>query len=139
MNISLIIGLIAILWLIAVTVVMFLLYRIFKDLIKLTKEKEYTNTVKDLKTLTKDFELFKKISKNDIQRIGLVKFNSFKEAGGDNSFSLALLDGYKNGIIITSLHARERTRLYIKDVISGKVNMKLSEEEQKSLSKALEK
>lgn len=137
MNISLTLGIIAIVWLVVVTVILFILYRIFKDLIKLTKEKEYINTVKDLKELRNDFEYFKKLSKADIQKVGLVKFNSFKEAGGDNSFSLVLLDGNKNGIIITSLHARERTRLYIKDVNSGKVNIKLSDEEEKALKKAL--
>lgn len=137
MNISLTLGIIAIVWLVVVTVILFILYRIFKDLIKLTKEKEYINTVKDLKELRSDFEYFKKLSKADIQKVGLVKFNSFKEAGGDNSFSLVLLDGNKNGIIITSLHARERTRLYIKDVNSGKVNIKLSDEEEKALKKAL--
>ncbi len=139
MNISLILGVIAIVWLTITTILLFVLYRIFKELIKLTKDKEYINTVKDLKDLKKDFEEFKKISKFDIQKVGLIKYNSFKEAGGDNSFSLTLLDGNKNGIIITSLHARERTRLYIKDVISGKVNIKLSNEEEKSLKKALEK
>lgn len=137
MNISLTLGIIAIVWLVVVTVILFILYRIFKDLIKLTKEKEYINTVKDLKELRSDFEYFKKLSKADIQKVGFVKFNSFKEAGGDNSFSLVLLDGNKNGIIITSLHARERTRLYIKDVNSGKVNIKLSDEEEKALKKAL--
>ncbi len=137
MNISLILVIIAIIWLVLLSIILYFLYTTFKDLINLTKDKEYLNTVKEIKLLTKEFDNFKKISRNDIQKVGLVKFNSFKEAGGDNSFSLTLLDGNKNGIIITSLHARERTRLYIKDVISGKVNVKLSEEEEKSLKKTL--
>lgn len=137
MNISLILVVIAIIWLVLLSIILYFLYTTFKDLINLTKDKEYLNTVKEIKLLTKEFDNFKKISRNDIQKVGLVKFNSFKEAGGDNSFSLTLLDGNKNGIIITSLHARERTRLYIKDVISGKVNVKLSEEEEKSLKKTL--
>lgn len=137
MNISLILVMIAIIWLVLLSIILYFLYTTFKDLINLTKDKEYLNTVKEIKILTKEFDNFKKISRNDIQKVGLVKFNSFKEAGGDNSFSLTLLDGNKNGIIITSLHARERTRLYIKDVISGKVNVKLSEEEEKSLKKTL--
>jgi hypothetical protein len=139
MNISLTLGVIAIACSILVSGVLFYIFKTFKDLVKLTKEKEYINTVKDLKELRSDFENFKKISKLDLQKIGLTRFNSFKEAGGDNSFSLTLLDGHKNGIIITSLHTRERTRLYIKDVNSGKVNIKLSDEEGKSLKKALEK
>jgi hypothetical protein len=69
----------------------------------------------------------------------LVKYNPFNESGGDHSFSLALLDGNKNGIIITSLHTRERTRLYIKDVVLGKTKITLSKEEQKALQLSITK
>lgn len=137
MNINLTLSLIAIIWSILTTIAIVWIFFLFKNLIKLTKDKEFINNTKEIKELRSDFETFKKISKNDIQKVGLVKYNPFNEAGGDHSFSLALLDGNKNGIIITSLHTRERTRLYIKEVISGKVVLKLSEEEQKALQLSL--
>jgi hypothetical protein len=50
---------------------------------------------------------------------------------------LVLLDGNKNGIIITSLHTRERTRLYLKDVVEGSSKIELSKDESKALNLAI--
>ncbi len=137
MNINLNLAIIAIVWCLLITVVLVWLYFIFKTLIKFAKDKEILNNTKEIKQIKNDFEDFKKISQNDIQKTGLVKYNPFDEAGGNNSFSLALLDGNKNGIIITSLHARERTRLYVKEVSQGKSKLELSNEEQKALKLSL--
>src|SRR5882724_8818272 len=46
-----------------------------------------------------------------IQRINILRFNPFNETGGDNSFTLCLLDGNLNGIVMTGLHTREKTRV----------------------------
>lgn len=139
MNINLILSTIAIIWSVLLTVALFWLYPIFKDLIKIAKQKDFINNTKEIKEIKGDFEIFKTLSKNNIQKVGLVKFNPFNETGGDHSFSLALLDGHKNGIIITSLHTRERTRLYVKDVSSGKSKIELSSEEQKALQLSLKR
>lgn len=137
MNISLTLSVIAIVLSFLVSGVLVWLYLIFKDLIKISKQKDFINNTKEIKELRDSFESFKNISKSDIQKVGLVKFNPFNETGGDHSFSLALLDGHKNGIIITSLHTRERTRLYIKEIVSAKAKLELSKEEQKALQLSL--
>lgn len=72
-----------------------------------------------------------------IQKIGLVRFNPFKETGGDHSFSLAIMDGDGTGVILTGLHTRERTRLYVKAVKNGKSEFELSKEEELALKKVL--
>ena len=72
-----------------------------------------------------------------VKKIGLVRFNPFEELGGDHSFTLALLDGNENGFVLTGLHTRERTRVYIKPVKRGKSKYDLSKEEDKALKKAL--
>lgn len=113
------------------------IYFVFRDLISISKNKEFSNNSKEIKNLWSEVENIKNVSKLNIQSVGLAKFNPFDETGGEHSFSLALLDGNKNGIIITSLHTRERTRLYLKEVFSGKVKIKLSEEEQKALKLSL--
>jgi hypothetical protein len=56
--------------------------------------------------------------------------------GGDHSFSLALLDAHLTGFIITGLHTRERTRVYIKKIEEGKCKQDLSKEEREALKKA---
>jgi hypothetical protein len=68
----------------------------------------------------KSFEqLLKKIqlnSRQHFQKMGFVRFNLFDNAGGDQSFCLCLLTEDNDGIVITSLHGRESTRLYAKAV-----------------------
>lgn len=134
-------------WLTYISVV---LYRIFALFNKLTKGLEVTDLKSILeKVLVKESnnekiigELTKRINsveldgKLHVQKVGLVRFNPFKELGGDHSFSLAILDGEDSGVIITSLHSRDRTRVYMKEIINNKSETQLSVEEKKALSKA---
>ena len=119
MNISLTLVIIAIVWLVILTSFAVWTFLIFKDLIKISKNKEFSDNTKEIKNIWTDLKQFKENSKLNISRVGLAKYNPFKETGGNNSFSLVLLDANKNGIIITSLHTRERTRLYLKEVKLG--------------------
>lgn len=71
-------------------------------------------------------------SRLHIQQVTLKRFNPFSDTGGDQSFILALLDGNRDGVVITSLHSRENTRFYVKSVKGGQgVEHPLSKEEQK--------
>lgn len=75
-----------------------------------------------------------------IQHVGLVRFNPFSDTGGNQSFSLVLLDGHHNGIVISSLHGRDETRLFVKPVRNGKAGgHELSTEEQRAIHEALER
>lgn len=134
-------------WLIVISIV---LYRIFALFNKLTRGVEVT----DLKTILEKVlvkqtnnekiisELNKRLTgveldgKLHVQKVGLIRFNPFKELGGDHSFSLAILDGEDSGVVITSLHTRDRTRVYMKAIKNGKSDADLSEEEKKALVKA---
>jgi hypothetical protein len=72
-----------------------------------------------------------------IQKIGLVRFNPFKDTGGDQSFILSLVDGNNTGVIISGLYARSGTRWYAKRIVKGKsLEHELSEEEKKALREA---
>ena len=148
MNINLILGVIAIVWLLFLTSFIVWFYLSLKNILKDSKDKNFLKTfknieeiqqknLKDILNLNLDLDSFKKESRLNIQRVGLAKYNPFKETGGNNSFSLVLLDGNKNGIIITSLHTRERTRLYLKEVISGKPKIELSNDEEQALKESL--
>lgn len=148
MNINLILNAIAIAWLFILSSFLIWLVWILRNLVKDSKGKDFvkifksieeiqSSNSKEIASLRSDFSNLTKEALEHIQKVGLVKFNPFNETGGDHSFSLVLLDGNKNGIIITSLHTRERTRLYTKVVKSGKSAIELSNEESKALSQAL--
>src|SRR3989338_10332561 len=69
--------------------------------------------------ISKELEEFKENSKKNLQRIGMVRYNPFPEVGGDQSFSIAVLDGNNNGFVITSHYLRESSRVYAKPVENG--------------------
>lgn len=72
--------------------------------------------------------------KKHIQKIGLFRFNPFKDTGGDQSFILSLLDENSDGLVISSLFSRTGNRWYVKKVKTGKgVDVELSEEENKTI------
>ena len=71
------------------------------------------------------------------QKVGIVRFNPFADSGGDQSFSLSLLDGHGSGFVISSLHTRQETRIYLKPVLGGKaVGFVLSKEEEQAIKVA---
>ena len=64
-----------------------------------------------------------------VQGVGFVRFNTFEDTGGNQSFALALLDPAGDGVVLNSLHARNQTRLYAKSVRAGVAEGALSDEE----------
>jgi hypothetical protein len=70
------------------------------------------------------------------QRVGLVRYNPFEETGGNQSFALALLDAEGNGWVLSSLHARQGTRVYAKSIRGGRSDAALSEEESAAIRQA---
>ena len=70
------------------------------------------------------------------QKIGIVKYDAFKEMGGKLSFSLCLLDDENNGFILTSMHTREGCYTYVKEIIKGESFVVLAAEERRALEEA---
>lgn len=72
-----------------------------------------------------------------VQCVGIVKYDAFDNVGNKLSFSLALLDKFKNGVIITSIYGRDFTTLYGKPITYGKSDYQLSDEELEAVDRAL--
>ena len=71
------------------------------------------------------------------QKVGLVKYDAFKEIGGKLSFVLVLLTANNDGFILNSMHStREGCYTYTKEVVNGEAFVILSEEEQQALEEA---
>jgi hypothetical protein len=93
---------------------------------------------KNLKILDKDIQELFNISNQinnlafrGFHKIGLVRFNPFKDVGGDQSFSIAVLNGKNNGFTISSLFTREGARVYSKSVVGGEAEKYPFTEEEK--------
>lgn len=120
-------------------------YSVFTEgMSKKTLEEVLSNIVKDQRVTKKDIDYLTHRCDNiekdgllHIQKIGLIRFNPFKDTGGDQSFILSLIDAKETGVVITALYSRSGTRWYAKRVVNGKgAEHELSEDEKKSLSKA---
>jgi hypothetical protein len=87
---------------------------------------EVSKELKDIKAKSNFF----------MQKVGMIRFNPFKEVGGDQSFSLAILDGSDSGVVITSYYSRKENRIYGKPIKNGSSDYPLSEEEVLAIEKA---
>jgi predicted Holliday junction resolvase-like endonuclease len=74
-----------------------------------------------------------------IQKIGIVRYNAFKDTGSELSFALALLDENNSGVVLNGIYSREMSNIYAKQIVGGKTSNKLSEEEEKALDRAIKK
>ena len=72
-----------------------------------------------------------------VQHFALERYDAFEDMHGQQSFSVALIDGRGNGTVITSLQNRQGTRCYGKSVVNGEAQQSLSTEEQQVLVEAL--
>ena len=92
----------------------------------------------DLDKLKDHLSEVEQIGLKHVQRVQLIRYNPYDDTGGDQSFSLALLDDKGNGIVVTSLHARSGTRVFAKPILLGKgTKHHLSEEEEKVVQAAI--
>ena len=91
---------------------------------------------KEIKRILNEIAIIQKEGLRHIQKLGLVRYNPFKDTGGDHSFSLSVLDGNGNGFVLTGLHTRDRTRFYLKSIKDGFASKELSQEEARSVELA---
>ena len=70
-------------------------------------------------------------------KMGIVKYDAFKEMGGNLSFTLCLLDDVNTGFILNTMHGRDSSYTYIKEIIKGEAYATLGEEEKEALEKAI--
>ncbi len=71
------------------------------------------------------------------QKIGIVRYNAFKDTGSDLSFALAILDAYNNGVVLNGIYARESSNIYAKPIENGESKYILSNEEKEAIDKAI--
>ena len=84
-----------------------------------------------------EYKSARKMAEKSVQKIGVVRFNAFDNTGSDLSFAVAMLDSFGDGVVISSLFARDETRTYAKPVEKGQSKYHLSDEEREAITKAL--
>jgi hypothetical protein len=99
---------------------------------------------KDIREMERDINLIESnISSLDtkltfaIQKIGFIRYNAFDGIGSELSYSIALLDNFQNGFVLTSIYGRESSISYAKPLKNGECNIPLSAEELIAIDRAI--
>ena len=104
--------------------------------------KVYINKVEKVENDNKEIveyceDLNKELSKS-IKKVGIVRYNAFKDTGSDLSFALALLNDNNDGVVLNGIYSREMSNIYEKPIKAGKSTYTVSEQEQEAINKAIE-
>ncbi len=97
-----------------------------------TVEQENQNLINNSKQINKNVD-------RCFQKIGLVRYNAFKDVGSDLSFALAILNNENDGIVLNGIYSRETSNIYAKPIKNGESTYTLSEEEKEAIKKAINK
>ena len=95
--------------------------------------------LKELKQFAKDMREYlttvEKRLQTSIQAVEVVRYNPFKGtgSGGNNSFSTALLTEKGDGVVLTSMYARDRISIFAKPVKVFASEFELSDEEREAI------
>ena len=98
-----------------------------------------SSNLKDLQSFRGDMETYltdveKRLQKS-VQSVHTVRFNPFKGTGGggNQSFATTLLNEHGDGVIISSLYARDHVSVFSKPIKKHSSEHELTEEERESL------
>lgn len=97
---------------------------------------QFQELEKRFEKIAEEFENMKKENCFFIKKVGIIRFNPFSDTGGNQSFSIVLLNSNDDGVIITSLYSREGNRVYGKPIRGGTSEYPLSNEEKEAIEKA---
>lgn len=103
--------------------------------------KVYMDRVQKVEDLNKEIiqycERLDKTVDTCIQKIGIVRYNAFKDVGSNLSFTLALLDNNNNDVVLNGIYSRDNSNIYAKPIKDGKSEYILSDEEKEAIEKAI--
>lgn len=105
------------------------------EIVNLFQDINYLKEITD--TNRKEIKNIYKKMRFTYQKLGIVKYDAFKQMGGMLSFSLALLNEDNDGFIINSVHSSDGCYSYTKVIENGKCKLALGEEEQQALDMAM--
>ncbi len=71
-----------------------------------------------------------------IRDVAVYRYDALEEMTGRLSFSVAMINGLGDGIVLTSINGRTETRTYVRPVRAGKSSQQLSPEEEQAVRAA---
>lgn len=143
------IDVVLLIWLGIISIFLYRAINHYRQLTKNVKGENLQNILEDI-VKKQDF-LMGQVSKNaarldtleeeekhHFQNMAVIRFNPFKDTGGNQSFVLTFLTKKGDGVVLSNLYARTGSRWYIKTIKGGKsTEIELSKEEEEAVKNAL--
>ena len=102
--------------------------------------KIYIQDVKEIKRDNSEIKAYYTKLDDDIssciQKAGILRYNAFRDVGGDLSFTMALLDREDNGIVLNGIYGSESSNIYAKPIKKRQSTYQLSDEEKYAIELA---
>lgn len=84
----------------------------------------------------RDAELAERLE-GAVTHCAVIRYDAMGEQTGRQSSSVALLNSYRSGVVLSAILHRDHARLYAKQIVAGRSEFELSPEEQEALQTAL--
>jgi hypothetical protein len=97
---------------------------------------EVQQALETVSALEQRTETLEQAQPRALQWLGSIRFNPFRHTGGAQSFALALVDDKGDGLVLSSLHARDNTRVYAKPLHKWTSEHMLTDEEKQAIERA---
>jgi uncharacterized Ntn-hydrolase superfamily protein len=91
------------------------------------------------KVLNTRVETLEKKMTQAVRAVDTVRFNPFADQGSNQSFATALLDESGNGVVLSSLYARDRVSVFAKPVTNSTSTYELTVEEKQTIENSKKK
>ena len=72
-----------------------------------------------------------------VSKTAIVRYDAYENSGGHQSASVAMLDSFRTGVVISAIQGRDYARIYVKELDRGRASVALSPEEQEAVDRAM--
>ena len=105
----------------------------------LAHQNNLSNLNNQLTNLSSKTDSLTTLSNAGLNKVGMIRFNPFKNLGGNQSFSIAFLNSHHNGLVISSIYSNDGSRFYSKTIAGGKSQKQypLTKEEEQAITIAI--
>lgn len=103
-----------------------------EDLIRKTNQ-DLEDLTRSRTEIKKDILAIREKMRHHIRGVKTIRFNPFKDSGGNQSFATAFINDDGDGVILSSIYSRDRVSIYAKPLEKHKSEYELSDEERRAI------
>jgi hypothetical protein len=100
-------------------------------------DSQVRNLREAVEILTGELEAYHRRLDHALMNRAIVRYDAFRDAGGEQSASFALLDNHRSGVVVSAIAARDFARIYVKHLERGIPDRELSPEEEQAVRAAV--